>query len=375
MRVLFLALSLQPTGGLERYSRTMAQTISELGHHVEVWSVFENDSAEHPGLPQVRYCAPRGRVVASLHFRARSLWLLKELFPRTQQFDLLIAAHPMLVKGTYLASLIKPDLRYIVCTYGSDIWLGFDRMLYKGFLRATSITAISEYTRGAILKRIPSASVQIVYPAVGLEYSSVEVQLDRRRIPPVMLTVGRLNKEDAYKGHDVVIRAMPEIQDRLGSPISYRIVGDGDGIPALRTLAEKCDVASAVEFLGKIDDEQLRSEYCNCDVFVMPSRMEKCPDGSFSGEGFGIVYIEAAACGKPVIGSDQGGAPEAFMDGVTGIAVNPTSVTEIVDAVCRVIADPMLANRMGEAGKRFVKENFSMAAFRKRVAEILEDVS
>lgn len=94
--------------------------------------------------------------------------------------------------------------------------------------------------------------------------------------------------------------------------------------------------------------------------------------GFITGEGFGIVYIEAAAAGKPVVGSNQGGAPEAFRDGVTGIAVDPFSVSEIVDAVCTLLSDPELRQRMGQAGKQLIRDHFSTEAFDSQLMALLD---
>ncbi len=374
MRILFLALSIQKTGGLEKYARTLAEVISELGHELEVWSVMEKEALCAAEPLNVRYCASRNRAAASLQFRMRSLWLLKAVAAQAKRFDLIIVAHPMLAYGAYLASRIKPELRYWTCTYGTDIWSGGAARLWRGIMRGEKILTISSFAERCIAERQPAASVHIIHPPVASQYLSADGAAPRSGISPVILTVSRVNKEDTYKGQDMVIRALPAIQARLGYPVTYRVVGQGDGIPFLRGLAERYGVGSSVEFTGAVSEERLLSEYHRCDAFVMPSRMERRPNGYITGEGFGIVYIEAAACGKPVVGSQQGGAPEAFLDGVTGIAVNPSSVSEIVDAVCTLLGNKDLAARMGRAGRRFVEDNFTLEIFRNRVAVLLGDV-
>ncbi|MBM4431615.1 MAG: glycosyltransferase family 4 protein, partial [Chloroflexi bacterium] len=133
------------------------------------------------------------------------------------------------------------------------------------------------------------------------------------------------------------------------------------------------DVLNSVRFLGRVPDDELVSVYQGCDVFVMPSRAGRGPDGSWAGEGFGIVYIEASACGKPVVGSNQGGAAEAVVDGTTGFAVDPTSIDAIAEAVCELLKDPALRQTIGEDGRRYVVENFSLPLFEQRVARLLTE--
>jgi phosphatidylinositol alpha-1,6-mannosyltransferase len=168
---------------------------------------------------------------------------------------------------------------------------------------------------------------------------------------------------------------LPEIEKRLGRQVLFRIVGSGDDMADLRILAEDCGVGASVQFLGGVGDAELVEIYQNCDLFIMPSRVCLLKDGSWTGEGFGIVYIEAAACGKPVIASNQGGAADAFIDGVTGVGVNPNSVQEIVDAVFTILSDPALGQRMGEDGRRFVESNFSMEAFSERIGDLVVGMS
>ena len=159
------------------------------------------------------------------------------------------------------------------------------------------------------------------------------------------------------------MRSLPLIVRRVERPVLYLIAGTGADRSRLERLAHEYEVADWVEFLGRVPDEQLAQLYQSCDVFVMPSR----------GEGFGIVYAEAAACGKPVIASNQGGATDAVIHSVTGFAVDPTSVEAVAEAACILLGDPDLARQMGEAGRRFVVENFSLEAFERRVVALLAE--
>jgi len=161
----------------------------------------------------------------------------------------------------------------------------------------------------------------------------------------LILTVGRLVER---KGHDVVIRALPGIRRAVG-PVRYLIAGAGPEEARLRTLAREVGCADDVVFAGHVDDRDLPLFYAACDVFVMPSRALEQRDGI---EGFGIVFLEAGACGKPVVGGRSGGIADAVLDGITGVLVDPRSVDEVTGALTRLLQDRGEAARMGGEGRR-----------------------
>jgi phosphatidylinositol alpha-1,6-mannosyltransferase len=187
----------------------------------------------------------------------------------------------------------------------------------------------------------------------------------------VLLTVSRLDRRDRYKGHDRVIEAIPEIERLLGRTVRYRVVGAGDAIADLRSLAASAGIADRVTFLGRVDHQQLAAEYAGCDVFVMPSRMELNERGSWLGEGFGIVYAEAQAAGRPVVASSQGGAPETLLEGKSGYAVDPRSTEAIADACVKILSLPDRGRAMGAIGRQFVSEAFGIHSFEERLRRLL----
>ena len=138
-----------------------------------------------------------------------------------------------------------------------------------------------------------------------------------------LLSVGSLTRAHAYKGFDTVIRALPLVLKRAPN-LRYVIVGEGDDRPRLEKLAAELHLEKSVSFAGSVSDAQLAEYYRCCDAFVLPSKTTK-RNGSWEGEGFGRVYVEAALAGKPVVGSRGGGAAEAVVDGETGLLVDPAS--------------------------------------------------
>ncbi|WP_274428177.1 glycosyltransferase family 4 protein [Desulfosarcina sp. BuS5] len=166
----------------------------------------------------------------------------------------------------------------------------------------------------------------------------------------VMYTVGRLDKR---KGHDLVIRAMPEIIKKIPDVI-YLIGGTGPYLPQLKSLVEEHHLQDYVKFCGFIADKDICAFHHCGDVFVMPNRI--LDDGDT--EGFGIVFLEASASSRPAIGGSAGGAIEAIEDGVTGYNVNPYKTEELVEKIIYLLTNTDKAKAMGKDGKKRVWENF-----------------
>ncbi len=161
----------------------------------------------------------------------------------------------------------------------------------------------------------------------------------------VILTVARLVQR---KGVDMVIKAMPRVLVAIPEAV-YLIVGGGPYQGKLEKLVEELGLEERVIFVGHVSDEELPLYYCACDVFVLVSRT-LTDKGEM--EGFGIVYLEAGACGKPVVAGRGGGVEEAVEDGVTGLLVDPLDVGEIAEAIVRILKDKELARRLGENGRK-----------------------
>jgi phosphatidyl-myo-inositol dimannoside synthase len=165
----------------------------------------------------------------------------------------------------------------------------------------------------------------------------------------VVLTVGRLVER---KGQDTVLRALPSVAREVPNVV-YLVVGSGPYEERLRSLARELAVEDRVIFCGRVPESELAAYYHVCDAFAMISR--ELPDDT---EGFGIVFMEAAACGKPALGGRSGGVPDAIVDGKTGLLVEPTAVDQVAAAIVRLAQDPALRESLGEAGRRRVYDSY-----------------
>jgi phosphatidyl-myo-inositol dimannoside synthase len=163
---------------------------------------------------------------------------------------------------------------------------------------------------------------------------------------PTILTIARI--EERYKGHDTMVRALPLVLAKVPRA-QWVVIGDGSLREGLEALARSYDVAEAIRFLGAVSEEQRNMWLRRAALLAMPSRL---PAGGLAGEGFGIVYLEAGAYGKPVVAGNVGGALDAVRDGETGLLVDPTDPLLVAEAIARLLLDPELARRLGEAGRR-----------------------
>jgi phosphatidylinositol alpha-1,6-mannosyltransferase len=243
----------------------------------------------------------------------------------------------------------------------------------SSFERAHVIIVNSEHTlqeyrlfggkNSRVLKIAPGVDARRFIPSIDCRNIIDKYDLGGKR---VLLTVSRLVKR---KGHDLVFKALPIIAEQIPQ-VTYLIVGSGSQEAHLRTLATELGVADRVVFSGYAPEGDLPSYYNACDVFVMPSRQIEGREGI---EGFGIVYLEANACGKPVIGGNSGGVAEAVQDGVTGFLVDPLDHHAFASAVTKLLCDHDLARRLGMQGRERVEREFAWEKQASRLRNALEE--
>lgn len=217
---------------------------------------------------------------------------------------------------------------------------------------------------------VPPEKIRRVYPGVDPDRfvpgPKDQTWIDKLGIKNkrVLLTVARL---DQRKGHDKVIQAMSELPE----DVVYLIGGTGREGDRLRQIAMDLKIEHRVHFLGFVADEDLPTIYNLCDVFVMPNRVTEGTALAGDIEGFGITFIEAGSCAKPVIAGKSGGAVEAVLDGQTGVLVDPTSHKEIVQAILGLLTDPERAQKLGQQARKRIQSELDWRILTKLVEEIL----
>ena len=273
--------------------------------------------------------------------------------------------HPNLAPLGLGLRALKPAARYVISTYGFEVWEPLSMPRRLGLRHASVVTAIAQYnaTKTIESQGIEAGRIAIVPCALDPDFctanGSAPPPLSRRTSGPMLLTVARLVRREK-KGIDNVIEMLPEIRKTVPG-VYYVVVGDGDDRARLEQLARDRGVGDRVTFTGAIGDAAVRSFYQSCEVFVMPSRSE----------GFGIVFLEAMALGKPVIGGNHGGTPEIWDDGTAGFLVEHGDIGALAERTGGLLRDAELRARMGVAGRRIVASRFRFDHFRRNFGQLL----
>jgi phosphatidyl-myo-inositol dimannoside synthase len=312
------------------------------------------------------------------------LWPSRDVASRVGHAARELGAEAILFGATYPLGLLGPRLGregvpYVAAAHGFEYWLSIAPGTHALMRRATSRAArvavmcsafIARTVRTAVPSHVP---VSVLYPGADVERFRPELDTADIRASfgigdrPLVVCVSRLVPR---KGQDVLIRAMATIRRRVPDA-SLLIVGGGPYASALRTMAADAP-AGSVCFAGEVSEQDLPRYYAVADVFAMPCRTRA---GGLEVEGWGNVFIEAAACGRPVVVGDSGGAREALVDGETGLLVDGRSVAEVGAAVGTLLAQPELAAKMGDAGRDRVLRSHTWPAIAERLAGWLREAA
>ncbi len=284
------------------------------------------------------------------------------------------AAAPL---GVMAAALRKAGaLRIVALTHGHEVWWAkvppFSLAIRYMSRSIDVITYLGDYTRGEISKALSlKNSEKLIQLAPGIDvehFQPVNADLLRAELglanKAIIVSVGRLVHR---KGQDQLIAALPRILERVPNA-HLVIIGTGPYKEYLEKLAAKLNVSQNLTFIGRINYLELPRYICVGDIFVMPSRSR------FFGlevEGLGIVYLEASACGLPVIAGDSGGAPDAVLVGETGLVVDGTKVNEISAACIKLLENPELSQLMGQKGRSWIVENWRWELWASKYSELL----
>jgi glycosyltransferase involved in cell wall biosynthesis len=321
-------------GGIQVYSAYFVNALSSICPNTQHQVFLKHDvDSQIPTAPTANITY---HTSGQTRLGLRTAAFATKLFQTSifQSPDLIIATH---LNFTPVAWGIKKLTQrpYWAVAHGIDAWNIKKPLLKIALKNADRILAVSHYTRDRLIaeQQLDPAKVVVLPNTFDSDRFTIaskpQYLLDKYKLnakQPTILTVSRLAEVDRHKGYDRVLEALPTIRAAIPD-IHYIIVGTGNDRSRIEQLIARLDLQDCVTLAGFIPDEQLCDYYNLCDVFAMPSQRE----------GFGIVYLEALACGKPCLGGDRDGAIDALCHGKLGALVNPHDLDEIARTLIGIL--------------------------------------
>jgi glycosyltransferase involved in cell wall biosynthesis len=358
------------TGGIQTYCRFFLQAIQNVypDDHYDIFIKHDKNSS-----PNFSSIAP-----TQFHFAGSTPLALRTLVFAAQLIgwgiwkrpNLIITGHLNFTVAAYWLKRLA-NIPYWTVAHGIEAWDIKSPPLQIALHHADLILAVSDYTRNRLIKEqnLDPNKVVILPNTVNSNRFQLAPKptylLEKYGLKPeqpIILTVARLADVERYKGYDQVLNALPQIRQQIPD-IHYIIVGKGNDETRIKQLITQLGLQDYVTLAGFIPDEQLCDYYNLCDVFAMPSKKE----------GFGIVYLEALACGKPVLGGNQDGAVDALCHGKLGALVNPDNLDEIAGTIIQILQGtyPHPLMYQPESLRQQVIDTFGFEQFQKTLAGYL----
>jgi phosphatidylinositol alpha-1,6-mannosyltransferase len=372
-KIVGLFTNLFGIGGVQEAGRLTAMALGEIasarGSLVEILSL--NDP---PGEHTVPNCDFRITFVGFGGNKTRFVLsaIYKALQTPRQRAPVILAAHPHLALLASWMHRANPDFQTIVMTHGIEVWTRLSPRRLHALQKARIVLAPSSYTAQKIAdtQAIPASKIRrLPWPLNPrfLHLCANVSELPLRRDFPrgrIILTVGRWAAAEGYKGTDALILAVARL--RPTNPDLHLVaLGGGDDLPRLRKIVAERQLVDQVHFLENLSQEEVAACYANADVFALPS----------TGEGFGLVFLEAMAFAKPVVGVAAGGTPDLVQDGINGLLIPPDEPELLAESLHRLLQDGSLRKRLGEYGAAMVRREYQFNAFRTALEQLLFDVA
>lgn len=254
--------------------------------------------------------------------------------------------------------------KIVAITHGHEVWWAkvwpFSWAMKRIGQSVDYLTYLGDFTKKAVSGALTkSAQMKMVHLAPGIDTEHFSPSKKSPRIrhelglseKKVIVSVGRLVHR---KGQDFLIGALPEIS-KVIPDVHLLLVGEGPYRAELEKMAEKLSVRHLITFIGRVQYSELPEYICAGDIFAMPSRSRLA---GLEVEGLGIVYLEASACGLPVIGGLSGGAPDAVLEGETGFSVDGKSSEAIAAAAIHLLSNPEYAEKLGAQGRNWIVDKW-----------------
>jgi glycosyltransferase involved in cell wall biosynthesis len=359
-------------GGIQTFSRFIVRGLRDVFPESEI-AVFSKNDASYPdpAFDPANSFKPMGWWTPKLRTPAFA-W---ELFQSgaKERPDFVVTTHVNFAPVAHWLQRLF-HIPYVAVGHGVEVWEIGNKRVRHALRAADCLLAVSEFTRLRMASTLTLDANRIAllpntfdpeqfYPGPKPHYLLKRYGLAEDQ--PVILTIARLAGAERYKGYDQLLRALPVVREQFPN-VRYVLGGRGADRARIETLIRDLGVSANVTLAGYVADHELRSHYNLCDVFAMPSK----------GEGFGIVFLEALGCGKPVLAGNKDGSVDAVLNGALGVLIDPDNVIEIANALIAILSrkhsNSMISG--ADALRSRATEAYGYQRFRERLSEVLRPI-
>lgn len=366
--ILFLTLrTFSATGGIEKVCRILGKALYEQSlqsnSKYAVCSMYDvnDDAADNPYFPTENFCG----------YGIRKLNFIQAMVRKGRDYDTLILSHINLLPIAWLLKKINPKKKIVLLAHGIEIWYPLSKRKRKMLDCCDAIFCVSNYTAATIISEhdLPPQICKVLNncldPFMPLPQKNVNTDALRERYgftktDKILFKLARLSESEKYKGYDKVIDA---IQHLNNPTIKYIIAGKADAgeLASLNEKIKKAGLEKQVVLAGFIPEEELANHFYLADLYLMPS----------TGEGFGVVYLEAMYYGLPVIAGNVDGSVDALDKGRLGTLVDPDDNAKLQKAIEVILQSPenYIPNHLR------LLELFSYEQYKFKLNNLLDEVS
>jgi glycosyltransferase involved in cell wall biosynthesis len=332
-KILFLNLTtFSQTGGIEKFNRSFLKALHELECESALYSnahSLYDDITDENYYPDEKY---------SGYGQNRIKFVLKSI-AKAFRFEYIILGHINLAIIGAIINMLSPRKKVVLIIHGIEVWEGLSPLKRYLLKNTHKVLSVSSFTKNKLLElqKLDADKVHI-FPNTIDPYFPIAADFNhdnaiRRKYSAgkedfILYTLTRLSSKEKYKGYDIVIKCLPEVKKKYAD-IKYVVAGkyDNEEKERIDKLIAELELGTMVHLAGFIKEEEIVDHYRMSNLFIMPSQKE----------GFGIVFIEAMACGTPVIAGNIDGSVDAVRNGELGMLVNPENVEEVTAAILKSI--------------------------------------
>jgi phosphatidylinositol alpha-1,6-mannosyltransferase len=367
-RIIGLFPELLGVGGIQEAGRLTAAALDRIAGSHDNWvTSFQsiNDGSGHH-----KFEIAEQQVSLRGFNRSKVRFVGSALGQSRKGARVVLAAHPYLALPATWMKWLSPQLKTVVMSHGVEVWNPLPRLRRRALLSADLVLAPSSDTAQKLVRvqGVPPANIRkLAWPLTPdfLEMADNPAELSLPKNFPegrVILTVGRWAASERYKGVDDLIRAVAQLRTKFPR-LCLVAVGDGDDLPRLEKIARDSGVSESIRFLTNLSREEIAACYARSEIFALPS----------SGEGFGLVFLEAMAFGKPLIGAARGGITDIIEDNVNGLLVPAGDLKSLVEALAELLENESLRMELGRRGAENVRRRYSFDVFVNDLERIMEE--